>query len=88
MYFATVDMLLYFSLLKFSIPVLQIKGKYFIRIDPIGEGARWRRTAGQEIYSPLIFAFAEQVNKVESRNVCYVLKLVVHKIGLFLLFAG
>ncbi|CAO2829686.1 unnamed protein product [Amaranthus hypochondriacus] len=39
---------------------LTIKGKYFIRIDPIGEGARWRRTAGQEIYSPLIFAFAEQ----------------------------
>lgn len=39
---------------------LTIKGKYFIRIDPIGEGAKWRRTAGQEIYSPLILAFAEQ----------------------------
>ncbi|XP_056689523.1 alpha-mannosidase At3g26720 isoform X2 [Spinacia oleracea] len=39
---------------------LVIKGKYFIRIDPIGEGAKWRRSVGQEIYSPLILAFAEQ----------------------------
>ncbi|KMT06844.1 hypothetical protein BVRB_6g151860 [Beta vulgaris subsp. vulgaris] len=39
---------------------LTITGKYFIRIDPIGEGAKWRRTVGQEIYSPLILAFAEQ----------------------------
>ncbi|KAL8143545.1 hypothetical protein V2J09_016577 [Rumex salicifolius] len=37
-----------------------IKGKYFFRIDPVGEGARWRRTVGQEIYSPLLLAFAEQ----------------------------
>lgn len=39
---------------------LMIKGKYFLRIDPVGEGARWRRTVGQEIYSPLLLAFAEQ----------------------------
>ncbi|KAL2939654.1 hypothetical protein RDABS01_033812 [Bienertia sinuspersici] len=39
---------------------LTIKGKYYIRIDPIGEGAKWRRTFGQEIYSPLIMAFAQQ----------------------------
>lgn len=39
---------------------LTIKGKFFIRIDPIGEGAKWRRSVGQEIYSPLILAFAEQ----------------------------
>uniref|UniRef100_A0A803LR44 Glycosyl hydrolase family 38 C-terminal domain-containing protein n=1 Tax=Chenopodium quinoa TaxID=63459 RepID=A0A803LR44_CHEQI len=37
-----------------------IKGKYFFKIDPIGEGAKWRRSYSQEIYSPLIFAFAEQ----------------------------
>ncbi|XP_074275158.1 alpha-mannosidase At3g26720-like isoform X2 [Silene latifolia] len=41
---------------------LTIKGKYFVRIDRTGEGARWRRTFGQEIYSPLILAFAEQDN--------------------------
>ncbi|KAJ8435416.1 hypothetical protein Cgig2_001068 [Carnegiea gigantea] len=39
---------------------LMIKGKFFIKIDPIGEGAKWRRTLGREIYSPLILAFAEQ----------------------------
>lgn len=41
--------------------ILQIQGKFYIRIDPVGEGARWRRTFGQEIYSPLLLAFAEQV---------------------------
>ncbi|CAM0877275.1 unnamed protein product [Alopecurus aequalis] len=39
---------------------LVIQGKYYIKIDPQGEGARWRRTFGQEIYSPLLVAFSEQ----------------------------
>ncbi|KAK4846372.1 hypothetical protein QYF36_016462 [Acer negundo] len=39
---------------------LTILGKYYIRVDPLGEGANWRRTFGQEIYSPLLLAFAEQ----------------------------
>ncbi|KAK6912903.1 Glycoside hydrolase family 38, N-terminal domain [Dillenia turbinata] len=39
---------------------LVVRGKYYVRIDPIGEGAKWRRTAGQEIYSPLLLAFTEQ----------------------------
>lgn len=39
---------------------LTIQGKLYIRIDPVGEGAKWRRTFGQEIYSPLLLAFAEQ----------------------------
>ncbi|XP_071709988.1 alpha-mannosidase At3g26720 isoform X2 [Rutidosis leptorrhynchoides] len=39
---------------------LVVQGKYYIRIDPIGDGAKWRRTFGQEIYSPLLLAFAEQ----------------------------
>ncbi|KAJ3671808.1 hypothetical protein LUZ60_007887 [Juncus effusus] len=38
---------------------LTIQGKYYTRIDPVGEGARWRRTVGQEIYSPLLLAFSE-----------------------------
>ncbi|ONM26652.1 putative alpha-mannosidase [Zea mays] len=39
---------------------LIIQGKYYVKIDPQGEGARWRRTFGQEIYSPLLLAFTEQ----------------------------
>ncbi|KAJ1685592.1 hypothetical protein LUZ63_016982 [Rhynchospora breviuscula] len=38
---------------------LVIQGKYYTKIDPIGEGAKWRRTFGQEIYSPLLLAFSE-----------------------------
>ncbi|PON50481.1 Glucan biosynthesis, periplasmic [Trema orientale] len=37
-----------------------IQGKLYFRIDPLGEGAKWRRSYGQEIYSPLLFAFSEQ----------------------------
>ncbi|KAK9271505.1 hypothetical protein L1049_001864 [Liquidambar formosana] len=37
-----------------------IQGKFYLRIDPLGGGAKWRRTVGQEIYSPLLLAFTEQ----------------------------
>ncbi|KAL4192151.1 hypothetical protein AMTRI_Chr06g170820 [Amborella trichopoda] len=39
---------------------LRVQGKFYLRIDPLGEGAQWRRSMGQEIYSPLLLAFAEQ----------------------------
>ncbi|OVA09673.1 Glycoside hydrolase family 38 [Macleaya cordata] len=39
---------------------LIIRGKFYLRIDPIGEGAKWRRSFGQEIYSPFLLAFTEQ----------------------------
>ncbi|KAL2320383.1 hypothetical protein Fmac_029352 [Flemingia macrophylla] len=39
---------------------LTVQGKYYYRLDPLGEGAKWRRTFGQEIYSPLLLAFAEK----------------------------
>ncbi|KAL9458064.1 hypothetical protein AB3S75_007006 [Citrus x aurantiifolia] len=39
---------------------LTIEGKYYFRIDPIGDGAKWRRTFGQEIYSPPLLAFTEE----------------------------
>ncbi|KAL2500188.1 Glycosyl hydrolase family 38 protein [Abeliophyllum distichum] len=39
---------------------LTIQGKFFLRIDPRGEGAKWRRTFGQEVYSPLLLAFSEE----------------------------
>ncbi|VAI24288.1 unnamed protein product [Triticum turgidum subsp. durum] len=35
---------------------LVIEGKYYLKIDPQGDGARWRRTFGQELYSPLLLA--------------------------------
>ncbi|MED6211149.1 hypothetical protein PIB30_070832 [Stylosanthes scabra] len=38
---------------------LTVLGKYYFKIDPVGDGARWRRSFGQEIYSPLLLAFAE-----------------------------
>ncbi|KAK1433974.1 hypothetical protein QVD17_10892 [Tagetes erecta] len=39
---------------------LAVQGKYYIRIDPLGGGTKWRRSYGQEIYSPLLLAFTEQ----------------------------
>nr|XP_011463212.1 PREDICTED: alpha-mannosidase-like isoform X2 [Fragaria vesca subsp. vesca] len=39
---------------------LTITGKYHMRIDPLGEGAKWRRSFGQEIYSPFLLAFTEK----------------------------
>jgi len=39
---------------------LAIQGKFYLRIDQVGEGAKWRCTVGQEIYSPLLLAFTEQ----------------------------
>lgn len=34
----------------------------------MGDGAKWRRSFGQEIYSPLLLAFAEQVKKKKFKN--------------------
>ncbi|KAL5717332.1 alpha-mannosidase [Ranunculus cassubicifolius] len=39
---------------------LTIQGKYYFKIDPLGGGAKWRRSVGQEIYSPFLLAFTEQ----------------------------
>ncbi|KAF7840227.1 putative alpha-mannosidase [Senna tora] len=39
---------------------LSVVGKYYLRIDPAEEGGgRWRRSFGQEIYSPLLLAFTQ-----------------------------
>lgn len=46
---------------SYFLMTFQIQGKFYFRFDPLGEGAKWRRTVGQEIYSPLLLAFAEQV---------------------------
>ncbi|XVF54777.1 hypothetical protein PTKIN_Ptkin05aG0209000 [Pterospermum kingtungense] len=39
---------------------LTVVGKYYLRIDPLGKAAKWRRSFGQEIYSPFLLAFTEQ----------------------------
>ncbi|CAI9094984.1 OLC1v1030831C1 [Oldenlandia corymbosa var. corymbosa] len=39
---------------------LMIQGKFYVRIDPRREGAKWRRTFGQEVYSPFLLAFSEE----------------------------
>ncbi|XP_010249229.1 PREDICTED: alpha-mannosidase At3g26720-like [Nelumbo nucifera] len=39
---------------------LTIQGRFYLRIDPLGEGSKWRRSVGQEIYSPFLLAFTEQ----------------------------
>uniref|UniRef100_A0A803LR41 Alpha-mannosidase n=1 Tax=Chenopodium quinoa TaxID=63459 RepID=A0A803LR41_CHEQI len=36
------------------------QGKFYFKIDRLGEGAKWRRSFGQQLYSPLLLAFSEQ----------------------------
>ncbi|KAK7316862.1 hypothetical protein RJT34_00622 [Clitoria ternatea] len=48
---------------------LTVLGKYYFRIDPVGEGARWRRSFGQEIYSPFLLAFTESDGNWEDSHV-------------------
>ncbi|KAF9604862.1 hypothetical protein IFM89_011144 [Coptis chinensis] len=42
------------------VSLIQIQGNIYLRIDTVGEGAKWRRSFGQEIYSPFLLAFTEQ----------------------------
>ncbi|KAK7351967.1 hypothetical protein VNO80_17381 [Phaseolus coccineus] len=46
----------------------KVQGKYYYRINPLGEGVKWRRTFGQEIYSPLLLAFAGKIRGVKEMN--------------------
>ncbi|KAK7262969.1 hypothetical protein RJT34_30552 [Clitoria ternatea] len=39
---------------------LTVRGNYYIGIHKLGAGSRWRRTTGQEIYSPLLLAFTHE----------------------------
>ncbi|XP_020217055.1 alpha-mannosidase isoform X1 [Cajanus cajan] len=39
---------------------LTVRGNYYMGIHNLGAGSRWRRTTGQEIYSPLLLAFAHE----------------------------
>ncbi|CAI9276447.1 unnamed protein product [Lactuca saligna] len=39
---------------------LTVRGNYYMNANAVGSGSRWRRTTGQEIYSPLLLAFAHE----------------------------
>uniref|UniRef100_A0A7N0USJ5 Alpha-mannosidase n=1 Tax=Kalanchoe fedtschenkoi TaxID=63787 RepID=A0A7N0USJ5_KALFE len=46
---------------------LTVRGNYYMSIDSLGRGSRWRRTTGQQIYSPLLLAFTH-ANMEEWKN--------------------
>ncbi|GMN29058.1 hypothetical protein TIFTF001_002270 [Ficus carica] len=48
---------------------LTVRGNYYVSINPVGAGAKWRRTTGQEVYSPLLLAFTHE--KVENWTASY-----------------
>ncbi|KAK9286007.1 hypothetical protein L1049_025210 [Liquidambar formosana] len=39
---------------------LTVRGNYYMSINQLGSGALWRRTTGQEIYSPILLAFTHE----------------------------
>lgn len=41
-----------------------------MNIHKLGSGSRWRRTTGQEVYSPILLAFTHEVSSgfVNSQN--------------------
>ncbi|KAJ9703749.1 hypothetical protein PVL29_005157 [Vitis rotundifolia] len=51
---------------------LTVRGNYYMSINLLGDGAQWRRTTGQEIYSPLLLAFTHE--KLETWTASYLTK--------------
>ncbi|PON53460.1 Glucan biosynthesis, periplasmic [Parasponia andersonii] len=51
---------------------LTVRGNYYVSINQPGDGACWRRTTGQEVYSPLLLAFTHE--KVEDWKASYLTK--------------
>ncbi|XP_022739910.1 alpha-mannosidase-like [Durio zibethinus] len=51
---------------------LTIRGNYYVSINQIGEGARWRRTTGQQVYSRLLLAFTHE--KIETWTASHLTK--------------
>ncbi|XP_044500612.1 alpha-mannosidase isoform X1 [Mangifera indica] len=51
---------------------LTVRGNYYLSINEIGAGASWRRTTGQEIYSPILLAFTHE--KLETWKASHVTK--------------
>ncbi|KAK8963513.1 hypothetical protein KSP40_PGU009537 [Platanthera guangdongensis] len=40
-----------------------VRGNYYMNVHQLGNGAQWRRTNGQHIYSPVLLAFASEYEK-------------------------
>jgi hypothetical protein len=40
----------------------QARGTYYINVEKLGHGAHWRRTYGQQVYSPFLLAFTHEVH--------------------------
>ncbi|PSS21407.1 Alpha-mannosidase, light subunit like [Actinidia chinensis var. chinensis] len=55
-----------------SCEALTVRGKYYISINQLGAGSRWRRTTGQEVYSPVVLAFTHE--KLEDWTVSHLAK--------------
>nr|XP_011462234.1 PREDICTED: alpha-mannosidase isoform X1 [Fragaria vesca subsp. vesca] len=51
---------------------LTVRGNYYMSINQYGDGAQWRRTTGQEVYSPLLLAFTHE--NMENWNASHVTK--------------
>jgi alpha-mannosidase len=43
---------------------LQARGTYYVNVEKLGHGAHWRRTYGQQVYSPFLLAFTNEVHLV------------------------
>ncbi|KAG2538748.1 alpha-mannosidase-like [Panicum virgatum] len=39
---------------------LTARGTYYVNVEKIGHGAHWRRTYGQQVYSPFLLAFTHE----------------------------
>ncbi|KAJ1295941.1 hypothetical protein BS78_01G261000 [Paspalum vaginatum] len=39
---------------------LTARGTYYVKVDKLGHGAHWRRTYGQQVYSPYLLAFTHE----------------------------
>ncbi|XP_020699956.1 alpha-mannosidase [Dendrobium catenatum] len=43
---------------------LTVRGKYYMSVNQLGSGANWRRTYGQQIYSPVLLAFTHEDERI------------------------
>ncbi|XP_066387204.1 alpha-mannosidase-like isoform X4 [Miscanthus floridulus] len=49
---------------------LTARGTYYVNVEKLGNGAHWRRTYGQQVYSPFLLAFThEEETSSKSYNV-------------------
>ncbi|KAK3005175.1 hypothetical protein RJ639_016343 [Escallonia herrerae] len=51
---------------------LTVRGNYYLSINQLGAGSRWRRITGQEIYSPFLLAFTHE--KLEDWKSSHLMK--------------